>query len=418
MKKQTLFLALLLLGIGKMSAQLEVSGIGNVGIQTGNNTAPLSSLSIGGKGSAASRVYVNAENFTNGIRVARSGELDYHHQYGITSRSYLYQRNKTYGIGGYAYAESPIGSGRAWGVIGYAGNSTSGYNYGVMGIHSGSEDGAGIVGTVNGNQDVCVPGIYAGYFVGDIRVTGQINGTLIGNSDIRYKQNIVELGRSEGINNLHKADREYTLNSVLEMTPVQYNLKQQYITTENDTTQTPQKLLDEHSQLFSKKHYGLIAQELQKIYPDLVYEDNRGYLGINYIGLIPVLIQSIKELNAKVEALEGRAPGFPRTKAAAKADNAEEPDGSSELREAALYQNTPNPFSQATEIRYYLPETVGSALLCIYDLQGKQLRQIVLNERGQAALSLSASEFRPGIYLYGLIADGQEVDVKRMILTE
>ena len=61
---------------------------------------------------------------------------------------------------------------------------------------------------------------------------------------------------------------------------------------------------------------------------------------------------------------------------------------------------------------------MGSALLCIYDLQGKQLRQIVLNERGQAALSLSASEFRPGIYLYGLIADGQEIDVKRMILTE
>ena len=64
MKKQTLFLALLLLGIGKMSAQLEVSGIGNVGIQTGDNTAPLSSLSIGGKGSTTSRVYVNAENFT------------------------------------------------------------------------------------------------------------------------------------------------------------------------------------------------------------------------------------------------------------------------------------------------------------------------------------------------------------------
>ena len=127
---------------------------------------------------------------------------------------------------------------------------------------------------------------------------------------------------------------------------------------------------------------------------------------------------SIKELNAKVEALEESAPGFPRTKTAAKADNTEEPDGSSELREAALYQNTPNPFSQATEIRYYLPETVGSALLCIYDLQGRQLKQLVLNERGQAALSLSASEFQPGIYLYGLIADGQEIDVKRMILTE
>ena len=85
---------------------------------------------------------------------------------------------------------------------------------------------------------------------------------------------------------------------------------------------------------------------------------------------------------------------------------------------AVLYQNTPNPFSQATSIRYYLPETVATASLCIYDMQGKQLQQITLTQRGEGTEQISASLLAPGMYLYALIADGQEVDVKRMILTE
>jgi len=59
--------------------------------------------------------------------------------------------------------------------LGLAGNSTSGYNYGVMGIHAGTGNGAGIVGTVNGFSGVVVPGIYAGYFVGDVYL---VTGTL------------------------------------------------------------------------------------------------------------------------------------------------------------------------------------------------------------------------------------------------
>lgn len=40
---------------------------------------------------------------------------------------------------------------------------------------------------------------------------------------------------------------------------------------------------------------GVIAQEVQKLFPDLVKEDNAGMLSVNYSGLIPVLIESIKE---------------------------------------------------------------------------------------------------------------------------
>jgi hypothetical protein len=58
------------------------------------------------------------------------------------------------------------------------------------------------------------------------------------------------------------------------------------------------------------------------------------------------------------------------------------------------------------------------AYLCFYDLQGKQLKQITLTQRGEGSEIIQGSQFAAGIYLYALIADGQEVDVKKMILTE
>lgn len=48
---------------------------------------------------------------------------------------------------------------------------------------------------------------------------------------------------------------------------------------------------------------GLIAQEIQELFPELVEEDQGGSLSVNYIGLIPHLIESIKELKSRNELL-------------------------------------------------------------------------------------------------------------------
>lgn len=47
---------------------------------------------------------------------------------------------------------------------------------------------------------------------------------------------------------------------------------------------------------------GLIAQEVQKIFPELVQTDDEGYLAINYVGLIPHLLEAIKDLKNQIEA--------------------------------------------------------------------------------------------------------------------
>jgi hypothetical protein len=49
--------------------------------------------------------------------------------------------------------------------------------------------------------------------------------------------------------------------------------------------------------------FGLIAQEVQKIYPNLV-SNNGQNLGVNYVQLIPVLIQAVKELKEEIEILK------------------------------------------------------------------------------------------------------------------
>ena len=65
-----------------------------------------------------------------------------------------------------------------------------------------------------------------------------------------------------------------------------------------------------------------------------------------------------------------------------------------------------------------LPEVTRRASIIIYNLEGKQLKNIQVNERGTATVKISGSEFKPGMYLYTLIADGKVVDTKRLILTK
>ena len=49
---------------------------------------------------------------------------------------------------------------------------------------------------------------------------------------------------------------------------------------------------------------GVVAQEIEKIHPEIVEERKNGYLGVDYKRLVPLLIQSVKELKQEVEELK------------------------------------------------------------------------------------------------------------------
>jgi hypothetical protein len=51
-------------------------------------------------------------------------------------------------------------------------------------------------------------------------------------------------------------------------------------------------------------------------------------------------------------------------------------------------------------------------------MQGEQIKQIAVNERENTTVTIEGHSLKAGMYLYTLIADGKEVDTKRLILTE
>lgn len=50
--------------------------------------------------------------------------------------------------------------------------------------------------------------------------------------------------------------------------------------------------------------YGFIAQEVEKVFPELVNTDANGYKSLNYIGVIPVLTEAVKEQQSEIEDLK------------------------------------------------------------------------------------------------------------------
>jgi len=57
----------------------------------------------------------------------------------------------------------------------------------------------------------------------------------------------------------------------------------------------------------NNRQTGLIAQEVEKVMPSAVYEINdKGYKGVDYAKLVPLLIEAIKEQEARIQTLENR----------------------------------------------------------------------------------------------------------------
>ncbi|MEI7677609.1 MAG: tail fiber domain-containing protein [Bacteroidales bacterium] len=405
MKKLIIIFISLGLFIFQSNAQLKVSSAGNVGLQVGSNT-PLSPLSIGGVG-GNSQVYIGNSSYNTTLKVEKTSPsgsgISF---YGIDASVFPSYNTPSFnfGIKGQSYSSGIMGAARTYGVLGVAGNGCSGYNYGIFGQLSGTSNGSAVVGMVTNSlyPEVQIPGQYAGYFVGTVMTTLIYSNGFILNSDKRYKEHIVTI------------DQPKSLQGIMNLNPVEYNLKQIYMKGRKDSAEVDVPYFDEKSQLFTKKHYGLIAQEIQAIYPDLVYEKEDGYLAVDYTGLIPILIQSVKELKTEIESLKTKNNNAP-AKVGALQTGLNEADA---LTYPVLDQNTPNPFNQSTTIGYYLPTSINTAAIYVYDMNGVQLKSYNISERGKKNIIINGSEFNAGMYLYALIADGKIIDTKRMILTK
>ena len=373
--KQMLALLLALLPI-LMHAQLTVNSSGKVII--GNNQySPTADLTVGNinslyglKNAIVTGISASSENCNIGISSLVNPSL--HSQYGINI-----------------------------GVLGSAGGALFGGNFGIYGTLYNASNGAGVLGSI-GYLQTSVVGQYAGLFDGQVLATGEIRASsFVTTSDARLKNNIKPFAL-EGS----------ALEKVLDMDVVSYNYKERKIEKEQDNTEN--SALREFNQKQAEIcHYGLLAQELQKIYPNLVYEGQDGYLGINYVELVPVLIRSIQELKQELD--EFRVYNDNGTIKLSR--NAATSVASTIATGNKLYQNTPNPFKEKTIIRFSLADDAQNANICIYDMSGKQLRKLPISS-GDSSVSINGWELGEGMFLYSLIVNGQEIDTKKMVITK
>ena len=61
---------------------------------------------------------------------------------------------------------------------------------------------------------------------------------------------------------------------------------------------------------------GVIAQEVEAVFPELIVTSPEGYKRVNYTGLVGVVIEAVKELKARNEALEKRVAELEKALAA------------------------------------------------------------------------------------------------------
>lgn len=57
-----------------------------------------------------------------------------------------------------------------------------------------------------------------------------------------------------------------------------------------------------------REHQGLVAQNVEQVMPEAVVEDPQGLKGVDQEAVVAALVNAVKELNQKVDALSGSQP--------------------------------------------------------------------------------------------------------------
>lgn len=405
MKKQALFFVAAIAALS-LHAQVKVAGNGNMSIQ-GDDSMPQSALSIGSSGDSIYKVYVESDK--NGFNVRRKGQMLI--GTGVSSISYNESTSLSYGLSGKAISESATAiaasSNRAFGVMGEAYGAQN-YNFGVFGRLGGNANsyGAAIYGTVSPmDNGTMLNQRYAGFFNGNVgvqgglNVHGYINGTVIGTCPP-----LVPISRLSAESADFVIDKLGTLETFS-----YYNEPTATALSAANTGQSTATVADMADA--SRRHYALNVEQLEEVYPELVYDLGDGKKGINYVELVPILVQGINELKAEVEQLKAAASSQRTQRNTTAVD-----ETMVETDIPTLAQNDPNPFETSSTIRLNVPESVGEALLVFYDLNGKQIKQVSVETRGSSEHTVTSADFAPGMYIYALVTDGEVVETRRMLL--
>ncbi|HNP23162.1 MAG TPA: tail fiber domain-containing protein [Panacibacter sp.] len=383
---------------------------GNVGI---GNSAPVNKLDVSGNAAftgivgirgvtnAAFALNVNGSSSYGGINItdpvdntalniSKSGI-----NYGIfisksstaSGVATIYSTNAGSGPG--IYGQSASGDGAY-------GNSTSGY--GVYGISSSSYGMYAYSSNYRALYAEGDPLYYTAYFNGDTYSTGSYLG-----SDAKLKKNIREVNNAMDIIN--------------QLKPKNYEFR-------NDGSYSKMNLP-------KGNHYGLIAQDVEKILPNLVKEttfetkdanphkaasteaeaqamkseqnEKIDFKAVNYTELIPLLVKALQEQDAKIDALTNELRTIKQSQTTATATETTSAVTVNSVVAAIKVQ--PNPAKSAVTISG-LNKT---GMINIIDMQGRQLLRQVVNSNN---VVMNISSLSAGTYIIQYLDNGKTQTIK------
>lgn len=155
----------------------------------------------------------------------------------------------------------------------------------------------------------------------------------------------------------------------------------------------------------SRKRIGFLAQDVEKVLPELVKTDEDGVKSIDYIGFIPLLVESINEMRLTIQEQQNEIEMLQsllsvETKSTLRSTSTGNPNM---VEGAKLYNGA------GASVSYTLPSTFSNAYLQVFDISGRAVKKITLTIANDI-VDINPSEIGYGTFVYALYVDGQKAD--------
>jgi len=186
-------------------------------------------------------------------------------------------------------------------------------------------------------------------------------------------------------------------------------------------------------------HTGFIAQEVEAVANKLNYdfsgidkpEDKSKLYGLRYDEFVVPLVKAVQDLSKQIDDLKSVNEDLEKKYEAQQKEiddlkalithNSETSTVSNQQKvslsqSAKLEQNQPNPTSQSTTIKYFIPEKKSSAVIKITNANGQVIKSINLLQKSNGQVTVQTNDLINGNYFYSLIVDGKIIDTKKMVI--
>lgn len=193
------------------------------------------------------------------------------------------------------------------------------------------------------------------------------------------------------------------LDDVLALHPVTYNWKTNAMAKTRSLAAVSDTLSAYGPQEDKAMQYGFLAQEVEKVMPDVVKTDESGRKLINYTAIIPVLVQAVQELKQTVDNQQATI-----NELTAKLNLT----ASTQPVSNGILSCTPNPVTSIMQVKLGSAADGGNSVLNLSDLSGNVISRVAANG---ASATIDMSNLKSGMYILSLYSEGKLCDTRHIV---